>query len=311
MAIFNLRLFGSIVPNTVRAKSIIYNLDLSESAMTAGWTFPTWSLIALLALHLIPIVVLWRDPERRDVAAAMSFGAGLLSLYLARRTLVFPWYIPIFTLPLFAAYLLALTGRDRRLRIIVALIALLMGVGPLTQATREAFGLAIGRPSLYRDYWTGLRVKRYLEVGAELAQRFPGSTLMTSEVGALGWEFDGRIIDAAGVTSPECLRYHPVSVPEDRDSGILGAIPPQAVIDIRPHLLVSMDLFSKGVRREMDGGTIVGYRLLSEHPVTSMGPEGHRPDNLVLWGARRTQVFVRTDLTDPPRTGEPPPVRGG
>ena len=302
LAIFNRSLFGSFLPNTVRAKSIIYCLGIGDSAMTAGWVLPPWSLLVLLAFHLIPIVLLWHDPRRRDVAAAMSFGAGLLALYLAQRVLIFPWYIPIYTLPLLASYGLALTGGNRRLRCVVALLATFMAVGPLTYAGREAFGLVTGRPSLYRDYWTGLRVRRYLEIGANLAQRYPGTTLMTSEVGALGWEFGGRIIDAAGVTSPECLRYHPLRIPEDRETGILGAIPPQAVLDMRPDLLVSMDIFSKGVRRELDSGGIVGYRLLAEYPVTSMGPEGHSPDNLVLWGARRTQVFVRTD--------SPPPARG-
>ncbi|NJN16456.1 MAG: hypothetical protein HC822_09390 [Oscillochloris sp.] len=118
---------------------------------------------------------------------------------------------------------------------------------------------------------------------------------MTSEVGGLGWAFEGRILDAVGLISPEFLRYHPLPIPEARIGGSTGAIPVAAVVESAPDLLVSIEVFSEAVRRAMANGQLDDYTLLQREPVLS--------DRIVpnvthyrLWNSRYTEVYIHERL---------------
>ena len=41
--------------------------------------------------------------------------------------------------------------------------------------------------------------------------------------------FPGRILDAAGLASKDALKFHPLKIPQERERGDLGAIPPRYV----------------------------------------------------------------------------------
>jgi hypothetical protein len=216
------------------------------------------------------------------------FSLLLLGLYLVTRTFLFQWYIPMILVPLAVGMCVVLPRKK-----MYAALLLLMAVHRIpVSAVREAYGVLERDPAQYRHFTEGARVRQYLHIGTELSSLFPNAALMTPEVGALGWTFGGRIIDAAGLISPECLKYHPMKVPEERSRGSIGAIPPQAVRDLSPQLVVSMEVFSEAFRRELAAGRLGGYHLLNNYPVLNEA-DSARSGRHVLWGSRNTQVYIR------------------
>jgi len=164
----------------------------------------------------------------------------------------------------------------------------------LKGAVIEGTGLLNDKSSSYREYETALRVKQYLRLGMDLP--LSAGAVMTSEIGGLGWTYRGRIIDAAGLVSPECLKYHPMKVPEQRGRGIYGAIPVEAVVDLKPGLVVSMEVFSESFRREFAFGSLTDYELIERYPV--FNPEDVKDNrHAVLWGSRYIEVYARKGAT--------------
>ncbi len=292
LSLFNFGYFGSFVPNTVRAKSIIYQMSIADAIGTLRLGYNVVAFGSVLALLVLLIGCFLRDRERRPVAAVLAFGALLMGLYVVRQTFVFPWYRPLYLLPLFTGCVLALAMRGWPQQLLAALLIGMIGALPIAISVRETVGLGTGRHELYSEYGPGLRVNRYLQIGADLQARYPQASLLTSEVGGLGWSFEGRIIDGVGLISPEMLRFHPMSVPADRANGGLGALPPQAVVLARPDLIVSMDIFSMALRRDIASGAITGYSLDARYPALAPAAEQPLPD-FRLWGAQETLVYVR------------------
>lgn len=293
VALFNLHFFGALLPNTIRAKSTIYTLSLSDSLGTAHIVASLPIFLLLLALNAVLVVYLCIKQKQNVTAGMLLFGTAIIGLYVLRKTFIFPWYIPIFLLPLLLSYCVSYRDSSRFVRLTVAFVAVIFAAAPLLLSLRETQGLALNQHQLYRDYATGLRVRQYLKIGDELAMHYPDALLMTSEIGGLGWAFPGKIMDAVGLVSPECLKYHPMPVPNQRSSGGIGAIPPQAVYDLHPDLIVSMETFSEALRGDMAAQRMTNYRLLANYPVLGEAVSGDR-GRLGLWGSRWIQVFVRT-----------------
>jgi hypothetical protein len=285
---FNLYFFGSLIPQTVLAKSKVYTLSFDLFLFILGTPLTSF-LIAFLAMIAVALLAIKQksDPMTK---AIVFFPIFLLALYAIRTVFIFNWYVPNVLFPLSLACLLVL--RKMHSFLIIAVV-----VGFLTifkQSFIDGYGLASGNHHLYRDYDTGRRVHQYLNIGADLTRDYPNAVLMTSEIGGLGWGFRGKIIDAAGLVSPECLKYHPMAVPEDRTAGYLGSIPPQAVRDLQPDLVVSMETFSQAVRRDLQRGNLPNYALLQNYPVVASEEGAVRS---TLWGSRSTQVFIHTAAT--------------
>ncbi|NWF80227.1 MAG: hypothetical protein HXY37_09295, partial [Chloroflexi bacterium] len=312
LALFNLGYFGSLLPNTVRAKSVIYTLSVGESLVTSGFVFGTDVFLAAIALGGLIALTLIRDTRTRIAGTALLFGIALLGLYTARRVLVFSWYQPLYLVPAMLGLGTALTSGKRAQGALAVLVAVLLMWQPARLAGTEAMGLVTGQALAFREAKPGLRVHRYVQIGEELYRNYPDAVLMSSEIGGLGWGFRGRVADAAGLVSPEFLRYHPLPVPEGRSSGLTGAIPPQAVRDAAPDLLVAMETFSEAVRHEIARGRLPSYHLLRREPVLDEqlipGTSG-----LSLWNSRYTEIYVHTRLAAAaaqPRSG-PQPLSGG
>jgi hypothetical protein len=135
-----------------------------------------------------------------------------------------------------------------------------------------------------------LRTSAYLAVGQALQRACPGGSLMSSEIGALGWVFHGRIIDGAGLVSPEVLPFHPLQVPAQRPSGNVGAVPARAIAVLRPDLVVGMELFLGDFLAQRQTQTLRGaYGLALRTPVLDPALGRTR-----LWSSRWVQAFVRS-----------------
>ena len=90
----------------------------------------------------------------------------------------------------------------------------------------------------------------YQKIGNLLNAEYPYKTLLTSEIGALGYTFQGEILDAAGLASPGSLAYHPMKVPEDRPSGSIGGYLRDMSKRISPDLIVSYDVFAQALLKD-------------------------------------------------------------
>ena len=99
---------------------------------------------------------------------------------------------------------------------------------------------------------TRLRILTYRTIGEQLTALTSGSgSIATPEVGALGYYFAGRMIDAAGLVSPEAIRFLPV--PEDQRMGpAAGAISVELVRSTYPDWVVTMPIFAQNSLLQSD-----------------------------------------------------------
>ena len=93
-------------------------------------------------------------------------------------------------------------------------------------------------------YNEAARVHRYLTVGNLLDESCPDSSLLTSEIGALGETFHGRIIDGFGLATPEAIQFQPLWIPEEQPNGRIGAFSTGIVKVARPDVIVTYDFFA-------------------------------------------------------------------
>jgi hypothetical protein len=310
---YDLRYFGTLVPHAIRAKSLLYDLTLEHVARTlARSLIPE---IALPGLHYRPSdvvrfgsslglvalaggLLVYRAirqeppaPARRR-ALLLMWSALLAGAYLATHAFIFPWYVPLVSVPLMLAVAAALAAPGAvagriALAVLAAplLITQLCGLGQLGWA-------ALADPAYYQDFEPGARVRHYLQVGAELYARYPDATLMTSEIGALGYTFRGYIQDGAGLVSPDALAYHPMRVPEERSHGAVGALPVPFVMAHRPELIVSYDTFIEALLKNPAAQT--GYRR--ETRPLFLEDDLQRTEQRTLWGSHHLNIFYRHDV---------------
>jgi hypothetical protein len=90
-----------------------------------------------------------------------------------------------------------------------------------------------------------------------------------SEIGALGYYCDCRILDTVGLVTPEAAKYYPLP-PSDYVSNY--AIPAELVRELSPAYLVTLDVF---IRKSLEGqGWFTGtYRPIWQAATTAFGSE--------------------------------------
>jgi hypothetical protein len=243
-----LRQFGTAVPNTIKAKASGYVLTYRESADQIGV-----KRIAVLCLFALLIAIASRRSARRLLLPTLMvlFSIGLVALYVAERTFIFAWYIPVALVPLIAGLTLGMFATDKGWGRVAAAVSLIV-LMPCVTAGQELAAFVAQRPQLaYRDA-ANARVDVYRLVGHVINQSCPTARLLTSEIGGLGIGFPGEILDALGLATPAAIRYHPMPVPQDRSSGGVGAIPPAFVNDVHPDVVVSYSFFTEALAKRVD-----------------------------------------------------------
>jgi hypothetical protein len=248
--IFDLYYFGTVIPHPMVAKQHVFVVARSQVlSRTMDWL---WAQRSIATTHkvirvagFLATMCLAVGPNSRRSSGALLYGAaGVLSgaaivaAYTAKAVFMMPWYEPLYVVPfLFGTY--ALIASSKRPLLFVPFVFLML---PL--AGRFALDLqSAARPSTYRDFLQGARVRKYLTLGAQLYRASSHEVLMTAEIGGLGWTFRGRILDACGLVTPSALAYHPMHVPDQRSNGLIGAIPTGFIAESRPGIIVSYDVF--------------------------------------------------------------------
>jgi hypothetical protein len=247
----------------------------------------------VISAFLSIVVVAIRSWNSNQSIWPFMFGIWALSIsvgYISRHILLFEWYLPLFTIPLFLTVTLCADQQDSHTNNILSIlpsaltIIYLFGLGQTSYAS-------LVNPAIYDQFEAGSRVKTYLEVGRILNEFYPNSTLLSSEIGGLGYTFHGHIWDAAGLASPDALVFHPMKVPDERLSGEFGSIPPKYVAQTRPALIVSYDHFAKAFLANK----------VAEQYNTVLIPAYLPQDTLyakraTIWGDPFLRIYIRTDL---------------
>jgi len=236
--------FHTVIPNTVIAKSHAYRMTMLRSmqftieSRTAGFVYAIFFLLWWLNRKRV-------TPGAFPVALFLvGFGILLDAAYISRETFVFPWYRPLIYVPVAIGMLVGTDNRDSGRAMAGAICGFML---LFTDANTCANLLKSARHGLWSGtaaYVMGARVHEYQRIGSALRVACPRGTLMTSEIGGLGWGFQGEILDGAGLASPDAITYNRERPPAQPGQVEGGDIPAAYVLDRRPDLIVSYDRFA-------------------------------------------------------------------
>jgi hypothetical protein len=247
--------YGTLIPNTLRAKAAVYAGSYARTAASLGLGLYQPLAVLRTCLLLAALIALaTRKLERRFIVPGIMVSAGaLLDLcYVLKQTMIFPWYRPLASTLIVLGLILSVPGFEgRSWRRYVAIAALLVFMDPVTSG-KELAAYALNNASFDGADKFDIRTIEYLSVGHSIYQECPGARLMSSEIGGLGEGFQGEILDAVGLATPSAIKYHPMRVPDERSSGSLGAIPTGFVSEMRPDVIVSYDEFAESLLKNPD-----------------------------------------------------------
>jgi hypothetical protein len=240
--------FGTVVPNTLKAKSIVYHVRMIDSMRglelhTRQAFFLTLAVIAL---------TLTRSRWRLTVPHVLFLcGIFLDVLYIAHRTFIFPWYVPLTLTPIVLGLLFAnAPSPGNWTPLFIAFTAFMLL--PLRMYPPEINAAIARQPWIDTSDIFDIRTRQYLLIGDAIRTICPNARVLSSEIGGLGYGFKGRLLDGVGLATPSAIKYHPMRVPQDRDDGANGAIPPGFVVEMRPDVVVTYEMFSRAFRRDYD-----------------------------------------------------------
>ena len=309
-------IYGSVIPNAARVKSIAYNFPIPDSVFNAltfnfnyGLIGVFFGMLLVSVLGFQWIEILLKKFKIDFAEVFIIFSSGVFATWAIGRSNIFFWYYCLLVFPFGISVLLADENSPRKREkqvlsegrgleppyllqepeaLILPLplerlvkgskIAVLIGFTILgSKAVLPEFGF-LGDDRIL------LRVGRYLDIGTELYSFCPSCTLVTSEIGGLGYSFKGKVYDAFGLGDPEAVRFHPMKVPEERQGYSIGAIPPKYVEYRNPDFVVSMPIFSQALRRS----TVINSYIAYDCPLgVEIGP---------VFGDKKIQVFSKTAL---------------
>ena len=258
IAVYLLYQYGTLVPNTLRAKAAVYVGSYAQTAGSLGLGVEKPLAVLRTCLLLATLIALATSKldRRLIVPGAMVSAGALLDLcYVLRKTMIFPWYRPLAsTLIVLGLILSAPLFEGRGWRRYIAIVALLAFMDPMTSG-RELAAYALDNASFDSADKFDIRTVEYLSVGHSIYQECPTARLMSSEIGGLGEGFEGEILDAVGLATPAAIKYHPMRVPDERSSGDLGEIPTGFVNETHPDVIVSYDEFAESLLKNPDRST--------------------------------------------------------
>lgn len=321
--LFDLYFYETVVPNSVTAKSILYSLGYRDvisiffgRISNYYYLFPFFSqfpkiyfffilFIIVLFISLFLSKILKNSTElitRVDIQFSiiiLLWGLFTFGAYLLRRTYIFPWYDPLYLVPI--VIIISKTILDSPTHQLYKLnrsFASPVVVGQIIIVCIIAFS-AIINPAFYIGFSEGARVRQYIQIAEELYQQYPNSVLMTSEIGGLGYGFRGTILDAGGLASPEAQKYHPLKIPDERSHGGIGAIPVGFVRARNPDIIVSYDIFIESLLKSDIGlnYTVTKSPLFLEDDRLNIEIKMPWSEVILrtLWGAEYLYIYTLKD----------------
>jgi len=245
--LYEILLFGTIIPYAAEVKSIAYGIPylysfINAISLNAGKLgLHIGLLILYIFLHQFLLFLnqflTERKVNKNRLFSLIFLGASVAILvsWIFGRTNIFPWYLaPLYGLLLIYALHQINFGltQDKTNKILsIILIVSLGNIGGMNFIT-----------AMFMDK-TNFRTNDYQKIGNFLYDQCPTCSLVTSEIGALGWLFKGDVFDGFGLGDPKAITFHPLKVPEERSGYGIGAIPPEYIEFRNPDFIVSLPIF--------------------------------------------------------------------
>lgn len=309
MIVYDFYYFNTIIPHSVIAKKVVYSFThLDTIVSTVLGALPSVKrpnhIVFLYLMGVIPRVIFFCalitttfaaliNRKRMENLWPLFFGfSSLLTIsgYVVGRAFIFDWYRPLYAFPAILAltiFTFSPAIATRRIARIAMALALLVSIISLAQYLYAT----AGNRSYASIFVTGARVKTYLVVARILNDNYPKATLLTSEIGGTGYTFRGKIYDAVGLASADAVSFHPMKIPLQRESGSIGAIPPEYVKAKNPDIIVSHDIFAKALQASE---IIKQYNALR---VPVYLPEDAKySESKSLWGSRYHNIYIKKGL---------------
>lgn len=285
-AIYSIDLFfyGTIVPHAAQAKSIAYSCPKAETlfVLLFRWT-NIWCTLLTILLFLRIVCYDIKSFQHKRILPISVYTVFLLCMLLAwgllsGTGLFFFWYEPIFYTPLsliffFYCYDKNFLSDNKNQRefhrinehtinfIIIAIVA-------------SSFVPNQYQRLLTSSFTTNKRTSTYIKIAKELQKTHPDTQITTSEIGALGYYFKGAIYDGLGLGDHTAMQFHPMSVPEQRSSCYIGAIPLQYVVYRESKLIVTLPIFIEEFSKSRIYDEFHHYYCPFEENVRFMGDLG-------------------------------------
>lgn len=290
--IYDLYFFKTLLPLTAKAKSIVYDLSILSVAMTS---VPSaygliGKIIEVILIFIILFFILKNKENIKFNLLTIYFLSGvlLLAAYILKSTFLFGWYLPLYLIPIFLYLSYAVFKIDKP----ILLVLLILVLFPFyKESIKTIYASITADYSKFSNFKSGARVQKYLEISKQLYLKYPNVTLLTSEIGGLGYGFKGYILDGMGLIQPLCLKYHPMSIPNQRSSGGIGAIPVGCVKEVLPEIIVSYDIFIESLSKN----NILGkYNHYIEPIFTSTDMK--LTTSHEIWGSTKLNIYIRKDI---------------
>lgn len=247
--------FGTLIPHSVIAKKIVYaalpndiiqlflRTWIGEDVVAGHRPLLAFWLIVMVSLTLTLILRKNREPaahasEGNLLRLWLALGAftGLLSIgYLFSGAPLFPWYSQLIIIPLcLLTICLPIRPAATLLSLLICLPSLCMGIRLIAASCN---------PVYHPEFTSGARVRRYLELGVELNRILAPASVVATEIGAFGFRYQGKVIDAVGLVSPEALPFHERASSSPSRHTLLGTLPVGLVGALKPAAIVSLSAF--------------------------------------------------------------------
>jgi len=259
--LFDFYNYNTIIPFAAHAKTLVYGYPFMQSLhnmITMGHGYlGIFFVSAYLCLFLVELYYLMTS--RFSIADKHIFLVFTFILFLAwsvSRSVFFPWYFCLFSTPFAIYFYLDFRLKKTIVYDFIFYMQLIVLVGCFILPMEYIFNDA-----------SRLRVSTYLKIGSALNYSDIKGSLVTSEIGAIGFGFRGNVYDALGLTDQNALKYHPMTVPYDRPDYGVGAIPIQYVKYRDPQFIVTMPVFSDALRRSNILKNYYGYYCKLIKPV--------------------------------------------
>ena len=300
--------FGTMIPQAARAKSLVYDLSATEVWKQLGQPLggffrnagylPIFGAAAILVYAAMRIKVrrsgldFTQVPVSLGAITALVIGLGVIGVYCAGGALFFPWYLPLYGVPLALGLLLVAYSSSHQSMRLAAGMSFVVLLGGQAGVMIKAVSAAAGNFADWPRFEETARVRLYQRIGAHLDASKPDATLMAAEIGGLGAGFRGSILDGIGLASPEVLAYHPMRVPGQRKHKTLGAIPRAWFEHRKPDFVVAYDVFAEELLKSPL------LEVYDEYRCGILLPEDLKlKPNASLFGAHTLHVFVRKGIT--------------
>ncbi len=273
-AAFSIYYYGSPVPHSIIAKQAgVYPIGLLGSTVAtlngladnflnlnfiSAVSLPN-SIIAglFLATFLFAVIQSFRWLVRRQPFLALipAFVLVMIGFYALSGTVVYAYYHPNYDIFARLAWCIGLyviacavaarflnPQAIRRYSGVLGIVAILVSLFP----TFARLSPVLLQPSAEPQYSSEARRQLlYRELAQHIKPFLPaGTVILMPEIGELGFILDQvKVLDAAGLVSPEAIPYLPIP-PEQRAGLGVSAIPPGLMRDYRPDMLIFLDVFA-------------------------------------------------------------------